>query len=418
MPAKHFKKIRHSCFYLILINFLFSPLNRSSMALSISTNTAGYVYPEKMQIINQIHETPYDNIFEAQNNMRRINNFNYTFCHPKINDYLTNKEEWGICDRCQMNDFFSFFNTTYYVLQNVYGNTHGSWAVNKTTLVSLPQEHYGLVLSPGWFEIQNESIKYIFDDVINIAHAHTRDHYGHFLADCLIPMLLLPEDVLQRSYVLGGSSPPFINDGLLTIGIRNEQIINVTFLEWFYAKRMHTFAGKRPSLSFFGYSCLNFNRIMTKKLNLNSIPPTKYFLQNRKQGNFRHIGNFGELIEDVRQKFSGIKWLILPDMIGNYSKTAQIWASARFVWAITGSNSINAVFMKPDTVVVLGMASIFERSSIGIICSSKHFTVLFPVPGMEMYAKNKQIAWKLNIPLANEAIERGLQIDALYQKKS
>ena len=374
-------------------------------------NSAGMTSFSNMSITQQVSETPFQKIAFSHNLASNLKDFNYIICGNNINDYLVNTNEWGTCQQNYLNQFFAFFNSTYYEINDVFGNTHGSWAVNQTTIVSLGQEHYGFVLAPGWFELGNTSIKYFFDEVIQIAHAHARDHFGHFLSDCLIPMLLLPEEVLQNSYVLGASYPPFINDGFQTIGIPINHIINADFSEWFYAKKIHTFAGKRPSLSFYGFSCFNFNQLMRKKLKLNEIPATKYFLQNRNQGNFRYIGNFDELFSALKKQIPSIRWLILPDKSLEMAQTAKIWATARFVCTTTGSNALKAVFMKPESVVVLAMANTLEKSAFGIIASSRHYVVLYPVPGMEQFSRDINKAWMMDISIAIEAIKKGLRID-------
>ena len=398
------------CSFFILFFIAFPSIFRRPLLIEI-VNSAGLILSQNMTITHSISFTPKENIIFSQNFISHMDNFNYLICDQRINDYFTNIKEWGTCQPRIQNQFFSFFNSTYFVFRDVYSNTHGSWAVNRTSIVSLGQENYGFVFCPGWFEIENSTINYIFDDVIQIAHAHTRDHYGHFLADCLIPTLLLPEETICNSYVLGASFPSFINDGFQAIGIPQNHIINASYNQWFYTKKLHTFAGKRPSLSFFGYSCLNFNKLIRNKLRLNEISSNKYYLQNRNYGNFRHIGNFNELHIMVKKYFPYIRWLILPDLLGSFEHTAKVWATARFVCTITGSNAIKAIFMKTESVVVLAMANTFEKSTLGIISSSRHYVILFPVPGMEQFSKDKNKAWTINITIAIEAIKKGLEID-------
>ena len=368
----------------------------------IDTNNLFYFYPISYNITNKIPETPSNNIIDIDRHFRKQkrNKYHYTFCDNDINKYLDKgfSSEFGFCDPEKIDERSSLLHTTHYTLKNVIANTRGSWSVG-TTFISPPFEVYHDFKWPQFFELNYGSIVCEFDEVILTGHGMARHNFGHCLHDLISPIVLLPDDVRERSYVIGSGERPFLNELLILIGFRKKQIIELEQLDWFHAKIIHVFSDWRPLSNLAGDCIYKLNKEISWKLQLDQIQASNYAFYNRKNSKMRVISNFEDVYKAATKKFPNCKWIIVKDQIGSFEKSAKIMASLRLIVCTVGSNVFNGIFMKENTVLCIGSSEFFDFYSAYFLVASKHFVCWFPVPGMK-HGDKQESKWDPEITLS------------------
>ena len=292
--------------------------------------------------------------------------------------------------------------TTHYTLKNVIGNMHGSWSIGKTFVYISRWDYYPFKW-PWMYEQRDGQICAHFHEVILTGHYHSRSNFGHCITDLIAPILLLPKDVRERSYVIGSHLRSFPNEFLKIIGFKDEQIIYFNETSWFYADRLHAFSKWRPIANINGEINVVLNKLLMEKLNLDHIVPTKYTVNNRKGK--RGIKNINELFTAIQQSFPDKQWNIFNTFEGNISTYAYKYTEIKFLVAPVGSNVYNLVFMKPYTTLCIGSSEIYDFYSIFLALSSHHYYYMFSVPGLKHRSLEE---WDWNIEIALNAIKQAL----------
>ena len=289
-------------------------------------------------------------------------------------------------DQINLHNLSSVFletKTNLYVLKNVYGNDFGSWACNDL-LVYPPESSYhpGQYL-PTKFTLDKGNIIFECDSLLLIGHQRCQNNYGHFLADKCVSLMLLPDEIKKNSYIIGNSYYPVVNEGLLALGFHESQIINMTFGDWFFAKKLYVLNDYRPMNCLGGPAVELLRRNFFTVFQLDLIPAYRYGLVNR-SSHARNILNFVELFNMTKMRFPNYDWEIIIDYAGNLSTTAKLWTSFRFIYCIVGSSATKGLFMKPYTVMCIPFCNFFDYTLLNLLSNSLH-AVKICSSGMKMF---------------------------------
>ena len=315
-------------------------------------------------------------------------------------------------DKKALKTFSSLFlwtKTTLITLNNVYGNSRGSWAFNGT-LINLPRSSYKIYYYPIHFQINRGILRYYVKEMLLIGHKRCQNNYAHFLADKLAPLMIVPQELKERCFIIGNSNFPVIKEGLIALGFRESQILDcpTKFVkDWFFAEKLHVFTDYRPMNSFGGPPCEMLREHFFNYYNLDLIDATIYGMVNR-QSKTRNIENFNELYNLTIEMFPTYNWKQIPDYAGNLSYTAKLWTSLKFSFAMTGSTCSKGIFMKPYTVLCIPTCEELDFTIMNLLVGSNHAVRIFPT-GFKHYVKG---TFPINIEEAIQSIKECLYYDS------
>ena len=297
--------------------------------------------------------------------------------------------------------------TTHYTLINTYANTHGSWSIG-SSLVAPPKEVYHDFYWPWMYDLDgNGNLVGEFGEVILTGHWDSRKSFGHCMHDMITPISLLPNHIIQNSYVIGSGRLEFPNELLRIIGFPDSKIIKLNDKDWILAHKLHVFSDWRPLSNLAGDATIILREKLLDSLNLSNFVPFRYTVTNRVKR--RGILNIDEVLNAIKLRFSDREWFLNNCTFGNVSTYAYIWTESKFMLTPVGSNAFNSIFMRENTIFCMGMANWFDPYSVYFIASSKIFLYIFSVPGMQ---HNPVQMWNWSISFTLTAIE-----EALYHEK-
>ncbi|EAX98640.1 hypothetical protein TVAG_403220 [Trichomonas vaginalis G3] len=241
-----------------------------------------------------------------------------------------------------------------------------------------------------------------YENVIAVGHSQIMN-YGHHINDFLSPLMIIPEEIQNKSVIVGYGLKNLVLETLNALGFENK----IKFLEegqWIFAKNLYACARPRPHLSHFGVPQLELSRKLRKFYKVDKIEPTNYYLSNRNT-KIRSIYNFNELFEAAKTRFPEIKWKTAPDLILTVRETALIWSKAKFMFTVTGSNSMKAIFMSSDSVFVDVIGNLLDPPIIKCFLSVGVKVVIFSIKNMKHFEISENI---VDIPLAMKAFETAI----------
>ena len=273
--------------------------------------------------------------------------------------------------------------TTLYVLKNSYGTDKGCWACGNYAVHLKKSYFYPSQYLPQKFNSRRGKLVFEVDEILLIGHKRCQNNYGHFLADKCVSLMLLPQELKERCYIIGNDYYPVVNEGLLALGFRKEQIINTTFGQWFFAKKLYVLNEYRPINCMGGPAVNELRMKFFECFDLDAIPATRYGMVNRKS-KARNIANFDELYNLTHIRFPNYPWELIPDYAGNLSETARLWTSFRFVFVIVGSSATKGLFMKPYTVMCIPFCNFFDYTLMNLLSNSLH-AIRICSSGMKMF---------------------------------
>ena len=327
----------------------------------------------------------------------------YSKCAENLNENLD--EKYGICNDSYLNDEPRYLNATHITLMNVVANSRGSWGIGNA-LITPPKEDYGRNYWFQVFELFNGTIDFDVDELILTGFGLAREIFGHMMADLLAPILLLPKETIERSYIIG-SKLNYMNEYLKIMGFTQQQIIVLEDDQWVYVRKLHVFSEKRSISSYNGHCLELLHKYFEEHFKLFSIKATEYMLLNRVSKRGRVIDNFDDLVKTVKTTFHEKNWKKFYE-VKDIKETAKKWASVRFIVQIDGSNCFNSIFMKKGTVLCIGSSTHMDFCSAFFIVATHHFVYWFAVPGVD-HLNFKH--GNLNIDYAIDAVRKCLFCD-------
>ena len=300
---------------------------------------------------------------------------------------------------------------TYGIFKNVYVNGLSTFG-SKTQYV-LPDN------SSEWFSIRrftrfNGTLRYYFDEMVVIGNQHTRENYGHFYNDLLLPMMLIPEEVRRNVYVMGYNRSNYHHEGLIAIGFNPSMIIDIEEDDWMFVKRLHTVIKPVPFLFYFGICGRRIHQTFYNYFHLDAIENNRYVFCNRNKGLWRHLENMDDVVQEARKSFPMINWEIMEDVFPTMRETALNWATIKLIFLPTGSNCVKCVYMKPNSVMVVGLAGKIDLSIMCDITCCELFNIWFAVPGMTHFGE-KDAKNYVDVPFAIRTLKCGIY--ASFHKK-
>lgn len=164
-----------------------------------------------------------------------------------------------------------------------------------------------LCIVPNHLEFIHEVSKgYVtaqYENVIATGHLYTI-YFGHFLSDFICPILAMPDDIIQKSYILGSAEKRLVDEYLTPLGLR-EKFINVSDNEWVYTSNLYITANPYPHCSHLGPLYKKLGDKLKNYFNISNLPARRYILSNRKSY-MRQIHNFDNLSKAIQDAFPSI----------------------------------------------------------------------------------------------------------------
>ena len=251
----------------------------------------------------------------------------------------------------------------------------------------------------------NSSVKCVgkFEEVIAFGHIATTI-FGHWFVDVLIPLMLLPEDVLFRSKICTHYKRDFYTETLTHLGVKEENIIYINDTDYCIGRIVYSVM-PYTHVNTFGYAGKIFWKKIRKVFNVEEIKPDLYAITNRAVPR-RGIPSdtIDAIFQYVKLKYSEYNWTFMRDNPKSVQDTAIFWAHLKFVFAPTGSNLCGIFFMNQKSVVVVAQADLND------ICFQAHAAVigiyifLFAVPGTGHHATGITVS----VPEAKRGIDIGM----------
>ena len=291
----------------------------------------------------------------------------------------------GINSKLYLSNKSNFFRTTktiHYVLYSpinlpqIYGSSQGSLAFGDSYFAP-PKSHYGTEFAEVLFYMSSGILEYVdIDELLILGHAESLRNYAHFLLDKLVNLMLVPDDIRERSYVLCDTNASFTYELLLAVGFRETQILPTKDKRWFLTKKIHIFTNYRPLNNYGGPPALKLHHTLSKYYHLETINATNYCMINRKSKS-RNILNFNEIFKAVKVKYSKCNWIEIPDFIDTVEETARVWASLRLVYVMTGSSCAKGIFMHENTVLCIPTCEFIDHTIMNLLVGSNHAVYIY-----------------------------------------
>ncbi|EAX90891.1 hypothetical protein TVAG_376750 [Trichomonas vaginalis G3] len=193
-----------------------------------------------------------------------------------------------------------------------------------------------------------------YNHVVAFGH-YNLQCYGHFFLDVILPCILLPQDIIKKSYIIYRDNATYALQFLEAMGF-GDRVITLGIKEWVYADHVYTMIEPRTSGNIASSPLYNLSIYLRHKFNAEDIVPTDICYMLRKT---RIIHNLKDAIEEASKQLN-IEIKLIPDYIETAHETVKIWAKIKIVVGTTGSNLMKCIFMKEKTCVIHLMANIFN----------------------------------------------------------
>jgi hypothetical protein len=197
---------------------------------------------------------------------------------------------------------------------------------------------------------QPERVTYSFakyESAICLGHQHSSD-FGHWFLEILPAYCVIPRDVLLSSIIVLPEYHDYIEEHLGLLGVHPSQLVCglqlTVFARHFYTAEFFVCA------DLVAFLITSFRNLVIAKFGLARFPPTRFMLFNRWNMS-RAIGNWGELLGAVRERWPNITWEECPHLSG-LQRTASLFDQIKLLFAVHGSIMANILFMQPDTSLV------------------------------------------------------------------
>ena len=268
---------------------------------------------------------------------------------------------------------------SYIIMKNVFVNCYSTFGTKKQFV--WPHQSTRHFSRRRFFKTKGNVICHC-NHLIDLGHQLAISHFGHCHHDIFLPLMLIPKDIREKSYIMCISNFSLMKDGFTVIGFDREHIIDVTDDDWVFAHHYHTITRPLPFLTYFGICCVRFREILDLRFNISSIRDTRYVFCNRIPGKSRHISNMHDVYLSAKRVFPEILWEELQDIFPTIEETAKNWAAIKLIFLPTGSNCVKCLAMKPGSVMVIIMADVFDTAAIRTAIACDIFNLWFILPKM------------------------------------
>ena len=264
------------------------------------------------------------------------------------------------------------YNGTYVWLKRMYCGGHASYCCENLSFIRLDTTGHSWIRRPF-----NGTVVDGYAHILAVTHGHTIV-FGHFISDVLIPLLMFPQEIVERSKLVFVPSAQQHLSYLNFIGINPEKAIILDRGQWVYAENLYTPVDPLVHVSHYGQLSNAFARKLREYLKLNEIIPNKYFVTNRNPRQSRHISNMNEIYESIQERYPERNFSILNDMY-NFTEASYVWSSAKLVFGPTGSNLFKHYAMANKSVLVIIGSSFGVDTALAIGGGSHDVFTIFGI---------------------------------------
>lgn len=300
--------------------------------------------------------------------------FNIT-CNPIVNDlcYLilegSNSTKWNVCVERHYY-LLNYNNGSVVHMRNVYVSDTGAISTGKNEIYIKPTGH---AAGPSFiYKFYPGKVIAYHRKVILVGHLGM-DSYGHFINDLLCPLLIVPEAAFKDSVIICRTNP-FIHEYIKYVGFNND-IILLHQSDWIYCSEVYYPGYPRPHNSHLGNIYLKLGQIIRKSLGLENVIPDRYVLSNRITI-WRQIHNMDEVLLKTKEKYPEYNWEIHNMTPKPLPELAKIWGHARILFAVAGSNLMNAFLFAQGSVVIHLLGDVNDLTAIDCCLASQAKTIL------------------------------------------
>ena len=202
--------------------------------------------------------------------------------------------------------------------------------------------------------------------------------YGHLIKDVFGPLQYIPKDILKTVPFVITTDLKIVYELMKIFDINASNAITFKSADsYIHFDKIYTVSLNDSVHYNHGYTMQKLAELMRRKLNLSNEKPTKYVLTNRNSTK-RRLYNFEDFVELVNTTYNEYNWEVWEDSHGNLSQTARKWNTAKFLFASTGSNLDNCIFMQPMSTIHALFFDWYDHPIVASVYSMHIFLVVTP----------------------------------------
>ena len=232
------------------------------------------------------------------------------------------------------------------------------------------------------FQYNNDDLLTDFEEEVIAFGSKYCNVFGHWFIDTLLPLMLLPEDVIRRAKIIVQSTLPFQIDTLTAFGISKEQIISQESPHWVYARIAYVLV-PFPFLNFVGESAYLLSDKLKKFYQVQEDEKADIcYAMNRPIAKTRHIPDdiFQQIVSYFKTEYKNYKWEIFMNNAITMNRIVKIYSKAFFIFTPTGSGLIGIMFMKKHSAILCAEGDYLDCLFRGLASTFEVFYLVYRVP--------------------------------------
>ena len=244
-------------------------------------------------------------------------------------------------------------NATYAVIPNVYVTPSCAFGseniiMNYTTDVFSSMIHY---------VVSNGPVIGRYKDVI-CCNNQWCSVFAHFLFDTVASLFFIPEEIRKVSKLIIIDPTPMYIQILYALDFYPNQLLFPRKNEFVFAERLHTVFN--PELIHGNIICGLpwIHQKIRKKYEADKIEPFFLGLYNRPEKRHRHLENFENFTHICKQRYNNV--YVIPYLHTLLEECVKCYASIKILFAPTGSNLANMLYMKEECGIVAACGDLHD----------------------------------------------------------
>ena len=290
---------------------------------------------------------------------------------------------------------------SYVHLKYMYVTYTATFVLKNMTLIMLEKYYRNL----GWIRSTNNGpVIAEYPNVIATGHYQIKV-FGHMIADAIIPLLMFPQEIIDKSIIVLASHGKRFEYFFNVIGIPLERVIFLNDRQWIFAQNLYALVDPITHLQHYGILSLKFSQKLRHYYGVENVIPTKYLICVRRKSNYhRSISNIQEVVDHMGKVYPERNFEIFEDPY-DMNESAKIWSSAKFVFGPTGSNMYKHYFLKEKSIIIVALANYLDNSIAIAAGAHDVFSLFFRLEGLVHLGSSSP---PLNIKLAERLFSIGL----------
>lgn len=188
---------------------------------------------------------------------------------------------------------------------------------------------------------------------------HGQNLFGHFICDCLYPLMAIPRNILLQSTIIHFKPAEFKRTFFELIGI-SSNVIYISENQWVHCDSLISATHPMTHVVHFGPLVLKLNQILREKLNLTKIKPTNVgFIQ---RSALRIVTNIDECMNATKALVPSLNWQLYDERRDSLIESAKVHAKMKIFGTVPGSNCHKVIFMNPEAIVVFVNTNMWDYS--------------------------------------------------------